>query len=75
MRNTHRCPQCSSLDVVRVPGGVAQSAGVITIGALSSVALTWYVCTACGFTESWVEYPNDLAKLRKKFLTVQPDQS
>lgn len=71
MRNATTCVKCRSADVLRIPGDVrALGAGNnIPVGAtvFSAVKVTRYLCAACGFSEEWVDSPDDLAKLKKKY--------
>jgi hypothetical protein len=70
MRDTHSCPKCPSIDIVRIPGDVgAYGAGNnITVGAtrFSSVLVTRHLCASCGFSEEWVDDNTGLEKLRAK---------
>jgi hypothetical protein len=34
---------------------------------ISAVKVTRYLCASCGFIEEWVDSPDDLAKLKKKY--------
>jgi hypothetical protein len=71
MRNSKRCPKCQSTDIVRIPGEArAFGAGNnISTGAtiFSSVKVTRYLCTSCGFSEEWIDSADDIAKLKKKY--------
>ena len=71
MKNDKHCTKCKHDDILRIEGQVgAHGAGNnITIGwtIFSSVKVTRFVCTACGFSEEWIESPEDIAKLVDKF--------
>jgi hypothetical protein len=34
---------------------------------LSSVKVTRFLCSQCGYSEEWIESPSDLEKLRKRY--------
>jgi ribosomal protein S27AE len=67
----HACGKCGSFDVLRVPGGRDNSqdgsGSAIRAGLVSVVPVSRYVCAACGFVEHWVDDPDDLTRLRKKY--------
>ncbi len=33
----------------------------------SAVKVTRYLCCACGFSEEWIDNPEDVAKIKKKY--------
>jgi len=68
MKTTNQCPKCNSEDLIRVEG---QSKGWgagsnIPAGAtiFQAVLVTRYVCGNCGFIESWIDSPEDIAKIK-----------
>jgi hypothetical protein len=67
----HACGKCASFDVVRVPGGRDtgnEGAGnTIRAGLGITIPVSRYVCCACGFVEDWVDSPDDLARLKRKY--------
>ena len=71
MKNTNRCWKCQCTDILRIEGQVgAHGAGnnIITGWTIwSAVKITRYLCTACGYSEEWIESPEDIAKLVDKF--------
>ena len=70
MRIAQACPKCRSTDIVRIPGVLGPyGAGNIAVGRtiFSGVKLTRYLCAACGFSEEWVDSPDDTAKIKKKY--------
>ena len=73
MRKSQTCPKCASSDIVTVPGEIrAFGAGNnIPVGGtiFSSVKVTRYLCASCGSIEEWIDSPDDIAKLKKKFST------
>jgi predicted nucleic-acid-binding Zn-ribbon protein len=71
MKNTGRCPKCSNTDLLRIEGqaGSYGSGNIIPVGwtIFSVVKVTRFLCTSCGFSEEWIESPEDIAKLVEKF--------
>ena len=72
MKNTGICPKCHSSEIIRIPGNVgAYGAGSNIIKAgfttLSSVTVTRYLCTSCGYTEEWIDDPRSIEKLKKYY--------
>ncbi len=65
-----QCPKCQSREIVRLPGdiqppstlGEAKSAS-----SLKTIRTTLYCCANCGFSEVWVDDPEDLKNLLKRF--------
>lgn len=73
------CPKCSSQDIVRVPGysGAYGSGNHIpfSIGIISyPILVTRYVCGQCGFSEEWIEEPDSLDNLKKKYQKAEGDE-
>ncbi|MGA7789374.1 MAG: hypothetical protein WCA56_14550 [Xanthobacteraceae bacterium] len=71
MRNSKTCSKCQSSDIVRIPGkhygfgaGNIIKTGFGTIGAIK---VTRYLCASCGFSEEWIDSPDDIAKLKRQF--------
>ncbi len=71
MKISRTCPKCESQQIIRIPGDTrAFGAGNnITTGAtiFSAVRVTRYLCAACGFSEEWVDSPEDIAAIRKAY--------
>lgn len=71
MKNTGRCSKCQHEDLLRIEGqsGAYGAGNNIPVGwtVWSSVNVTRFLCTGCGFSEEWIEQPDDIAKLVKKF--------
>ena len=69
MKNTQRCPKCESSDIMRIPhcSGNYGAGPCVQLGLFSFVEVTRYLCGNCGFIESWVDDPDGIAKLRKKY--------
>jgi ribosomal protein S27AE len=73
MKQSHICPKCNSHDVIRVPGevGAYGTGNNIQIGmtTFSAIEVTRYVCGHCGYSEEWIDNPEDLEKLKEKYGT------
>ena len=55
MKNSKTCPKCGSSHILRVEDG-ADSTGIsLYLGFLSRTPVARYVCTGCGYAESWVD--------------------
>jgi predicted nucleic-acid-binding Zn-ribbon protein len=71
MKNTGRCPKCSNTDLLRIEGqsGAHGAGNNIQVGwtIFSAVKVTRFLCTSCGFSEEWIESPEDIATLVEKF--------
>ncbi len=71
MKNSYTCPKCSSRKILRIPGlaGAYGSGNNIPMGmtVFSSIKVTRYVCRECGYSEEWIDYSEDLEKLKKKY--------
>jgi predicted RNA-binding Zn-ribbon protein involved in translation (DUF1610 family) len=71
MKNSSQCPKCQHSDILRIEGKVGSygSGNNINVGLtiFSAVKVTRYVCMGCGFSEEWIDDPDSLAKLEKKF--------
>ena len=73
MKNSKTCPKCRSTDIIRVPGearayGAGNNSIVVSGSILFKFVLVMrYVCGSCGFSEEWIDTPDDIAKVRKKY--------
>ena len=59
-----QCPKCRSHDIVRLPDTLKPPA---MLTSFKTIKTTRYCCANCGFTEVWVDNPDDLKDLLKKF--------
>ena len=71
---TGRCPKCGSGEIysgtnVSFKGG-GHGSNSIPITAWSAAALDNYVCTVCGYVESYISDPDKLQKIRDKWPKV-----
>lgn len=73
MKNSKTCPKCQAGDIIRIPGDArAFGAGNnIIVGAtiFSAAKVTRFLCGSCGFSEEWVESRDDIAAIRKKYVS------
>jgi len=71
MRSSNKCPKCRSGDIVRIPGQIRAYGAGNNIRAgwtiFNSVKVTRYLCASCGFSEEWIDSPDDIAKLKKTY--------
>jgi predicted RNA-binding Zn-ribbon protein involved in translation (DUF1610 family) len=71
MKNTHTCPKCNSQEIMRIEGRSGGYGGGNDIAAGSNsfrtVKVTRYLCGSCGFSEEWIDAPEDLHKLKEKY--------
>ncbi len=63
------CPKCQNSEIAIIEGGAFKGNIYNTLSfGLSTVYLTRYVCTNCGFTENYVDDPKDLQKIKEKYI-------
>ena len=71
MKKSNLCPKCGSAEIIRIPGqsGAYGSGNNIPIGMsiFSSIKVTRYLCGHCGYSEEWIDNPDDLEKIKGKF--------
>lgn len=70
MKNTMKCTKCAGEKILFIAGGsnTVGAGNNIPYGALttSHVPVNRYLCTACGFSEEWVDMEH-MEKLMKKY--------
>jgi hypothetical protein len=57
------CPKCSSTEIYRVAGVGARS--YVSLGVFRSVRTVEFICTSCGYIESYLRDTPDMAKVRE----------
>ena len=72
MKNSKMCPKCQSTDIICVPGnatGTGAGNNIIVGNTLflKFVLVTRYLCGSCGFSEEWIDTPEDIAKIRQHY--------
>ncbi len=74
MKYTHTCPKCSSKTISKIEGGAFKGNMYNTLSyGITTIYLTRYVCTSCGFTENYIDDKKDLVKIEKKFGSLSDD--
>lgn len=69
MKYNKSCPKCTSTEIAMIEGGTFKGNIYNTMGiGLSTIYLTRYVCTRCGFTENYVDDTKDLKRIRDKHI-------
>ena len=66
MKKTKTCPKCGGTALLRVEDGVGDRSINLILGWFSIVPVTRYVCTDCGYAESWVD-DQHLAELKERY--------
>ncbi len=72
MKNTKRCPKCSSQNIVRVPDHQNRHASgnniyTSTFTLMKKIPVIRYVCCDCGYVENWVEAGRERDEIRRTF--------
>jgi predicted nucleic-acid-binding Zn-ribbon protein len=65
-----QCPKCHSREIVRLPGDIqppSTLSGAKSAASFKNIKTTLYCCANCGFSEVWVDDPEDLKDLLKRF--------
>ncbi len=62
------CPKCEAKDV-HVSNGTSVEVSV-RLGAFSSASVLYYICTACGYVEMFIENKADLPRIAEKYPKV-----
>ena len=68
MKNSNQCTKCNSTQIVQIKGGGTWTGyyNQINIGSMKPILVTRYLCGNCGFSEEWIDNPEDIDKLIKK---------
>lgn len=71
MKNTGKCPKCDSSDIIRIPGwrGSHGAGNNVPTGWFGAARVTRFLCGKCGFSEEWIESPDDIDDIRSKYGT------
>ncbi len=65
MKNTTTCPKCDSVDIIRIVDRAIVQGNSVP-GGVGRIPVVRYVCTACGFSEEWVEGDLELRQLKQQ---------
>lgn len=66
MKQTNACPKCGGTELLQVPDGVDSTGISLHLGLFHRVPVSRWVCTRCGYAESWVDKPY-LPELREQY--------
>ena len=55
MKRTKACPKCGGTELLQVKDVTGDRSINLVLGWFSSVPVTRYACTGCGYVESWVD--------------------
>lgn len=74
MKYSYFCPKCQNSEIAIIEGGTFKGNiyNTVTFG-LTTIYLTRYVCTNCGFTENYIDDVKDLQKIKDKY--IKPNNS
>ena len=71
MKNTKRCPKCSSQKIVCVPDDahryLANSICITKFAVVKRIPVARYVCCDCGYVENWVETQSGRDEIKRTF--------
>ena len=74
MKYSQCCPKCQSSEIAKIEGGAFKGNIYNTVSfGLTTIYLTRYTCTNCGFTENYIDDPKDLAKVKDKYFRPGTD--
>ena len=68
MKNTGVCPKCSSQEIRVMRRRIWATMIPLSFTALRAAYTSWFICTSCGFVETWVEQKKDLDAIREKLV-------
>ncbi|MBK8625011.1 MAG: hypothetical protein IPN86_05465 [Saprospiraceae bacterium] len=69
MKYNYCCPKCQNSEIAIIEGGAFKGNIYNTVSfGLTTIYLTRYVCTNCGFCENYVDDVNDLQKIKNKYI-------
>ena len=66
LKNSGRCPKCTSTDIRVMRRRMWATMIPLNLTVFRAAYTSWFICTVCGFVETWVERPDDLARIREK---------
>jgi len=76
MKYNFCCPKCQNTEIAIVEGGAFKGNIYNTLSyGLTTIYLTRYVCTTCGFTENYIDDPKSLQKIKEKFIKPEDGSS
>ncbi|HYF66351.1 MAG TPA: hypothetical protein VD886_26215 [Herpetosiphonaceae bacterium] len=66
------CPLCRSAAVHLIDGATLTGNNRIPVSAFGSASLSRYICVTCGYTQEFMEFPEDRDKVARKWPRVDP---
>jgi predicted nucleic-acid-binding Zn-ribbon protein len=66
MKNSKTCPKCGGTHILRVEDSVSNSSISLILSMFNAIPVARYVCTDCGFAESWVD-DRHLGELKERY--------
>ncbi|MBP9055322.1 MAG: hypothetical protein KBF69_03005 [Saprospiraceae bacterium] len=73
MKHTYCCPKCNNSEIAIIESGAFKGNLYNTVSfGLSTIYLTKYICTDCGYSENYVDDVKDLQKIKDKY--IKPGQ-
>ena len=69
MKFSNQCPKCESSNLVKESkksNPYYTNYVYVKKNWASYISLTRYICLHCGYTEEWVDKPDELEKIEKK---------
>lgn len=77
MKNTRQCPKCGSADIVVESKQTSKMSynNYVTVKEnwAKFIMMSRYICLTCGYTEEWIDKPEDLEKIEKKLKKENKD--
>lgn len=66
MKKTGVCPKCASNDIRVMRRRIYATMIPLKRTLFGAAYTSWFICTSCGFVETWVERKEDLERIREK---------
>ena len=67
MMKNMQCPKCHATKIVRLPDDIQPPPTLNGASSIKTIKATRYCCANCGYSEVWIDNPDDLKALLKKF--------
>lgn len=69
MKYNYCCPKCQNSEIAIIEGGAFKGNMYNTLSfGFTTIYLTRYVCTHCGYTENYVDDVKDIQKIKNKYI-------
>ncbi|HET8773607.1 MAG TPA: zinc ribbon domain-containing protein [Thermoanaerobaculia bacterium] len=66
MKSSGVCPKCHSNEIRVMRRRMWATMIPLNFTVFAAAYTSWFICTSCGFVETWVESKQDLDKIREK---------